>query len=96
MPPPDNYLIIESNRQLGGWRAVLKYRTTIYFGIKEEKISRYDSGTYQTIVTATNAKIIAAIKAIEKFKLFIISGKSFTLRTYYQAIVAFYNKKIRK
>ena len=92
MPPLGSYLIIELDRRLRGWGAVLKYRSTIYSSIKEEKLSRYDSDTYQTKMTATDAESIAAIKPMEKFKLFIISKKSFTFKSGYQAIVAFYIK----
>ena len=70
MPPPSSYLIIKSDGRLGGWKAVLKYSPTMYSSIKEEKISRYDSGTYQTKVIATDAEIITVIKAMEKVKLF--------------------------
>ena len=93
LPPPDSYLIIESYGQLGGWGAVLKYRPAIFSSIKDKRISRYDSGTYYAKITATDAEIIAAIKAMKKFKLFIILEKSFTLKIDYQAMGAFYNKK---
>ena len=44
-------------------------------------------------ISSTDAKILAAIKALEKFKLFVISAPEFTLRTDCQAIVSFYHKK---
>ena len=64
-----------------------------YSSIKEEKISRYNRGIYQTKVTVIDVEIKVAIKVMEKFKLFIISAKCFILRTYCQARVAFHNKK---
>ena len=44
------------------------------------------------VIPSTNAEIVAAIKVLEKFKLFVIFSQEFTLRTDYQAIVTFYHK----
>ena len=42
-------------------------------------------------MTTTDTEIITTIKAMKKFKLFIISEKGFTFKTDYQAIEAFFN-----
>ena len=57
--------------------------------MKEEKVSRYDNGTYNITISSTDAEILATIKALEKFKLFVILAIGFTLRTDCQAIVLF-------
>ena len=79
-----------------GWGVVLKFRPRKKSSIKERKINKYDSGTYNTAISSTDTEILAAIKSLEKFKLFVISATEFTLRTDCQAIVLFYHKKIRK
>lgn len=56
------YLIIESDGWLRGWGVVLKYRQIIFSIIKKEKISKYDNGTYQATVNATDVEIMIAIK----------------------------------
>lgn len=61
--------------------------------IKEEKNSRYDNGTYIITISNTNVQILAVIKDLEKFKLFVISTREFTLRTDCEEIVFFYHKK---
>ena len=61
----------------------------------EEKISRYDRGTYSMVIPKPITEIIPAIKALEKFKLLVISSQEFTLRTYCQAIEAFYHKRYK-
>lgn len=93
LPPPSSYLIIESKGLLGSWGAVLKHRPTI-FSIKEEKINKYDNGTYQTKVIATGDEVIAVIKAMKNLTVHNLR-KKLTLRTDCQAIVAFYNKKLK-
>ena len=62
-----SYLIIESDGRLGGRGAILKYKLSIFSSTKVEKISRYDSGTYQTKVTATDAELIATIETMKNF-----------------------------
>ncbi|KAH7658023.1 Ribonuclease H protein [Dioscorea alata] len=81
LPPPNYYLIIETDGRIGGWGAVLKFRPKKESLKNKEKISRYDSGTYNTKVISTDAEILACIKAMKKFKLFVIEGKEFLLRT---------------
>ena len=76
-----------------GWEAVLEFKTHKDAPIKDERVSKYDSGTYNTAVPSTNAKILSTIKVLENFKLFIIFWKEFTLRTDCQTIVTFYHKK---
>ncbi|KAH7674058.1 Ribonuclease H protein [Dioscorea alata] len=81
LPPPNSYLIIEIDGHIRGWGAVLKFRSSKESLKNEEKISKYDTGTYTTKVTSTDAEILACIKAMEKFKLFVIESKEFLLRT---------------
>lgn len=44
---------------------MLKFRPTKESNIKEEKVNKHDSGTYNVTISSTDAKILAAIKALE-------------------------------
>lgn len=80
LPPPNAYLIIESDGRIWGWGAVLKFWPSKESLVKEEQISMYNSGTYSITISRTEVEIPATIKALEKFKLFVISFNEFTLK----------------
>ena len=71
----------------------MKFKTYKEAPITNKKVSRYDSRAYNTVVSSTDIEILAVIKALGKFKIFVISSKEFTLRTDCQAIISFYDKK---
>lgn len=52
-------MIIKSYNLIGELGTILKYKHTNFPNSKEHKITRYDSGTYQTKVTTINVEIIA-------------------------------------
>lgn len=90
LPDSTDYLIVETDGSLEGWGAVLKCKKDKYAPISSQEICAYTSGKYTTNVSIIDAEILAVVNTLEKFKIFLICQKEFTLRTDCQAIVSFY------
>lgn len=90
LPPPDAYIIIETDGSLTGWGGILKWKPKRGDPISSEKIARYCSGKYKTAISAIDAEIMACIYCLDKFRIFILDKTEYTLRTDCHAIVSFF------
>ncbi|CEJ16363.2 polyprotein [Mulberry badnavirus 1] len=92
LPPPNAYIIIESDGCMTGWGGVCKWKTGESDPRTTERVCAFASGTFSPIKSTIDAEIHAVMNSLVKFKLYYIGRQKITIRTDCQAIISFVNK----
>lgn len=92
LPPPEAYIIIETNGCMEGWGAVCKWKPKKFDPKPIEKICAYASGKFSPLKSAIDGEIHAAMEGLAAFKIHYLDKREITLRTDCDAIIRFFNK----
>lgn len=92
LPPPEAYIIIETDGCMEGWGAVCKWKPKKFDPKPIEKICAYASGKFSPLKSAIDGEIHAAMEGLAAFKIHYLDKKEITLRTDCDAIIRFFNK----
>lgn len=91
LPPPDAFIIIESDGCMEGWGTICKWKSKRFDPRKDEVVCAYASGKFSPLKSSIDAEIHAAMNGLESFKLHYLD-KEILLRTDCDAIIRFFNK----
>jgi ribonuclease HI len=92
LPPPNSYIVIETDGCMDGWGGVCKWKKGKSDPRNTEKVCAYASGKFPIVKSTIDAEIHACMETLKALKIHYLDQKEITLRTDCQAIISFYNK----